>query len=249
MSGALPNCVRLVGIRFIGSRQASSQVKSRYIQHRHLQTTCIRYDKVPSEEPVKETKIVTESSSKHQVSVFEEMYRDQPKALTPVQKVVEDVKTTGYLFIIVGGLCMFCVLVYTFTSEFLGDLSPTNVFTKTMKQIKAHERANAILGDNIRGFGDTMSRSRKNLQHQEYIVDGIEYMRVVYQIEGSKRKGQVIVDIKKSKKGKKYRYIIIQLEGYPAGKISILDNRHETDIEDLPDVDYTEVNKEFDISK
>ena len=44
------------------------------------------------------------------------------------------------------------------------------------------------------------------------------------------------------------RYIIIQLDGYPAGKISIVDNRHETDIEDLPDVDYSDMDKEFNIS-
>lgn len=246
MSGALPHCLRLVGIRFIGPRsvRALPVVRS---HHRHIQTSCIRYNKGPAEEPAKETKVAG-SSAKHSVSVFEEMYKDEPKALTATQKVVENTKTGGYLLVILAGLGITVVLVWGILSEFLSDISPTRVFSKTMKQIKAHERANAILGDNIRGFGDTMSRSRKNLVHQTYIVDGIEYMRIQYHIEGSKRKGLVIVDIKKTKKGSKYRYIIIQLDGYPAGKISIVDNRHETDIEDLPDVDYSDMDKEFNIS-
>ena len=37
------------------------------------------------------------------------------------------------------------------------------------------------------------------------------------------------------------RYIIIKLDGFPPGKVTIEDNRHETDAEDLPDVDYSDV--------
>lgn len=260
MSGALPNCLRLVGIRFIGSREASKvigskQVRLRYTQSRHLQTTCVRYDikttpEAAPKEGVKEKEVSTESSAKHQVSVFEEMMKDDRKsALTTTEKVVEHTKTGFYSLVIVAGLGISAVLIWGLVSELWSDTSPTTVFKMTMKQIKAHEKANEILGKNIRGFGDTMSRSHKNLEHQAYIVEGIEYLRVQYHIEGSKRKGKVIVDIKNSKKGKQYRYIIIQLEGYPAGKISILDDRHVTDMEDLPDVDYSEIEKELGITK
>ena len=35
------------------------------------------------------------------------------------------------------------------------------------------------------------------LSHQEYIVDGMNYMRVKFFVDGSKRKGTVLMDLKK----------------------------------------------------
>ena len=33
--------------------------------------------------------------------------------------------------------------------------------------------------------------------HQEYVVDGVDYMRVQFYVDGSKRKGTVHLDLKK----------------------------------------------------
>ena len=52
-----------------------------------VSSLCVSPHSFLSLEPVKETKVAG-SSAKHSVSVFEEMYKDEPKALTATQKVV-----------------------------------------------------------------------------------------------------------------------------------------------------------------
>ena len=179
------------------------------------------------------------------MSVFDELTKEEPRAITPAQKVVENTKTTFNVFLIIGTAVALLYVGYTLLSEFLSNVSPTSVFKMAMKKIKSHERASAILGDSLKGFGDPSSRTGKHLMHQPYEVAGTDYLRVVFHVEGSKRKGACHVDLKKSTSGWKVRYIVVNLDGFPPGKVTIEDNRHETDAEDLPDIDYTEIDNEF----
>lgn len=40
-------------------------------------------------------------------------------------------------------------------------------------------------------------------RHQEYIVDGMQYMRMKFYVDGSKRKGTVHLDMKKVRGGQR----------------------------------------------
>ncbi|KAL5252735.1 hypothetical protein ACHWQZ_G015484 [Mnemiopsis leidyi] len=182
-----------------------------------------------------------QSSSDHSVSVFERLNKEETKAVTVTQKVVENAKTSVNLFVVIGGCGIVLYLAYMVLSEFFSNVSPSSVFKMAMKKILKDERASMILGDKIKGFGDPNSRTRKRLEHQPYMVADVDYLRVVFHVEGSKRSGVVSCDLKKSKNGWKTRYIIINLDGFPPGKVTIEDNRHETDAEDLPEVDYSDV--------
>lgn len=217
------------------SRQVCVHASDCSRQRRLLHTSCVRYNEQKGVSAKKQ------SSSDHSVSVFERLHKDEPKALTTTQKVVENTKTTFNLFVIIGGCSVVLYLAYMVISEFFSKVSPSSVFKMAMKKILHDNRASAILGSNLKGYGDPNSRTSKRLEHQPYMVAGVDYLRVVFHVEGSKRTGRVSCDLKKSKNGWKTRYIIINLDGFPPGKITIEDNRHETDAEELPDVDYSDV--------
>ncbi|XP_063678488.1 uncharacterized protein LOC134814322 [Bolinopsis microptera] len=204
-----------------------------------LHTSCVRYNS--SQQGDRKIAEKKQSSSDHSVSVFERLNKEDTKAVTVTQKVVENAKTSVNLFVIIGGCGIVLYLAYMVLSEFFSNVSPSSVFKMAMKKIMKDERTSLILGDKIKGYGDPNSRTRKRLEHQPYMVADVDYLRVIFHVEGTKRSGVVSCDLKKSKNGWKTRYIIIKLDGFPPGKITIEDNRHETDAEDLPDIDYSDV--------
>lgn len=222
-------------IRHISSK--ASYCRNRTIL---LHTSSIQFSQKETEGPKKRVVLDKQSSSDHTISVFERLQKEEPTALTTTQKVVENTKTTINLFVIIGGLGVVLYLVYMVTSEMFSSVSPSSIFKMCMKKIMANERANMILGDKIKGFGDPNSRTRKRLEHQPFVVAGVDYVRVRFHVEGTKRSGVVICDLKKAKNGWKTRAIIIHLDGFPPGKLTVEDNSLETDSEDLPDIDYSE---------
>lgn len=147
--------------------------------------------------------------------------------LTVGQKVKQAGKDASYLGVLVIGFGITGVLIWYVLSELLFSFSPNSVYSKALDIVKQHAEVTLAVGEPIKAYGEETSRGRRrHVSHQEYIVDGSNYMRVKFYISGSKRKATVHVDTKETSRGKfEFRYIFVELEGYPTETIVVEDNR------------------------
>ncbi|XP_064394876.1 mitochondrial import inner membrane translocase subunit Tim21-like isoform X3 [Halichondria panicea] len=125
--------------------------------------------------------------------------KEEPKAVTVGAKVVQAGKDVSYVAVILGGFAVAGFLLWSVGSEFFMSDSPSAIFTKALKRVKADPRVIEALGEPITGHGEMSGRGRRrHIAHQEYIVEGESYMRVKFYVDGSKRKGEAHLDLKKS---------------------------------------------------
>lgn len=169
------------------------------------------------------------SKSESGRSVLMQLFTEkkEPKAVTVGAKVVQAGKDMTYLFVILGGFGVAGFLLWSIGSEFFMSDSPSTIFTKASKRVKADPRVVEALGEPITAHGEMSGRGRRRqIAHQEYIVDGESYMRVKFYVDGSRRKGEAHLDLKKNDKGKyECRFLFVELKGYPGGTIILEDNR------------------------
>jgi len=155
--------------------------------------------------------------------------QERPKGqLTVGAKVAQAGRDVSYFAVILAGLAITGGLLwYTFSELFTG-LSPNSVYSKALKKVKKDSQVIEFVGTPIKGYGEETARGRRrHVSHQEYIVDGQNFMRVKFYIKGSKRKGTVQVDVKQIGRGKyETRFLFVELDGFPAGSVIIVeDNR------------------------
>lgn len=112
--------------------------------------------------------------------------------------------------------------------ELLFGFSANSVYSKALKMVKDDERINYELGSNIKGYGEETSRGRRrHVINQEYVVDGINHMRVIFYMSGSNGKATVQAEAIETSRGKfEFRYIFVEMQGFPQREpIIIVDNR------------------------
>jgi len=118
-------------------------------------------------------------------------------------------------------------LIWFVVSELFFGFSANRVYASALKKVKASAEVVEAVGEPIMGHGETTSRGRRrHVSYQEYLVDGENYMRVKFYLKGSKRKGTVHVDVKQGSRGNfDYRFLFVELTGFPSETIVVLDNR------------------------
>lgn len=153
----------------------------------------------------------------------------QPEAaLTVGAKVKQAGKDVSNLGVIVVGFAITGALIWYCVSELMFSFSANSVYSEAFKIIKDDRRVAAIVGDGLKAYGEETSRGRRrHVNYQEFIVDGINHMRVQFYIQSKEQKATVHCEAKETSRGNfEFRYIFVELHSYtPSKPIVVLDNR------------------------
>ncbi|KDR16646.1 mitochondrial import inner membrane translocase subunit Tim21 isoform X1 [Zootermopsis nevadensis] len=145
------------------------------------------------------------------------------------KQVKETTKTASYLGVILAGVGVTAVIFYQVFQELFSNKSSNSVYTTSLKKCCKDPRVIDSLGEPIKGFGEETRRGRRrHVSHLFYERDGINFLRMKYYIQGSRKRGTVHLEMRENDKGDfDYRYLFVQLEDYPRNVIIIEDNRYD----------------------
>eukprot|EP01135_Chromosphaera_perkinsii_P011755 Nk52_evm1s2496 gene=Nk52_evmTU1s2496 len=154
----------------------------------------------------------------------------QQTAVSTTRKVVEAGKTGINLAVIAAGFAIAGALFWAVFKELIfNKFSSQHIFSDALDQIRGNEQIKELMGDTIKGFGETTGRGRRrHLRPVEYIVDGVKYMRFQFYLDGERSTGTAHVEAKESSLGGfEYRYLFVEIpgQGWPSKTVVLLDNR------------------------
>lgn len=151
----------------------------------------------------------------------------EPSVVEVSEKVKQATKDASYLGIIVIGVGVTGLMFYAIFRELFSGHSSNTVYSRALARCRDDGRITNLCGEPIKGYGETNRRGRRRyVSHVEYVKDGINHMRMKFYIEGSRRKGTVHLEVKEDDRGKyEYRYLFVELDGYPKETIVLEDNR------------------------
>lgn len=96
------------------------------------------------------------------------------------------------------------------------------------------------VGEPIRGYGKETYRriNRRHVDSLKFVQDGVNFMRLQFRIAGPNRRGSVHCEVRENPEiswGNKweFRYLFVDLEGYPKKTIVIEDNRLTMDMKQI----------------
>ncbi|XP_012533915.1 mitochondrial import inner membrane translocase subunit Tim21 [Monomorium pharaonis] len=158
------------------------------------------------------------------------------------QVVKENVKSAGYLGVIIGGIGITAFILYTLFSELFSSKSPYGVYSDARVRCIEHPKVMDILGAPVKAFGEETRRGRRrHITHIYYIKDGIKYMRIRFYVQGTRRQGTVYAEVKENASGG-YEYSYLYVTVNHVGTIVIEDNqdtaKSQKDRESILDYDF-----------
>ncbi|XP_063155103.1 mitochondrial import inner membrane translocase subunit Tim21 isoform X1 [Candoia aspera] len=151
-------------------------------------------------------------------------------SLSAAQKVKEAGRDFTYLIVVVIGIGVTGGLFYVIFRELFSSSSPSKIYGDALEKCRAHPEVIGVFGEPIKGYGEATRRGRRQLvSHIEYVKDGLKYMRLKFYIEGSEKgkQGTVHLEMKENPESGKYeyRYIFVDIDGYPRRTIIVEDYR------------------------
>ncbi|XP_015925594.1 mitochondrial import inner membrane translocase subunit Tim21 [Parasteatoda tepidariorum] len=148
--------------------------------------------------------------------------------ITVAEKVKQTTKDAGYLGIIIAGVGVTGIMFYAIFRELFSRQSPNSVYSSALKLCRNEPSVVDTLGEPIKGYGELSSRGRRrHVSHFEYEKDGKNYMRLKFYVEGTRKTGTVHLEMVEDDKSKfQYRYLFVDVDGYPKKTIILKDNRH-----------------------
>ncbi|XP_078254562.1 mitochondrial import inner membrane translocase subunit Tim21 [Rhinoraja longicauda] len=154
--------------------------------------------------------------------------RSSPPVST-VYKVKEAGKDITYLLVVLVGIGITGGLFYVIFKELFSSSSPSKIYGDALKKCRVHPEIIGVLGEPIKGYGETTQRGRRrHVSHVEYVKDGERHIQLKFYIQGSEPiKGTVHLDAKQNPDSGKYefRYIFVDFDTYPKRTIIVEDNR------------------------
>ncbi|KAG8199874.1 hypothetical protein JTE90_015865 [Oedothorax gibbosus] len=168
------------------------------------------------------------SNNEDQVSNVTKAKESEHIQLTVAEKVKQTTKDAGYLSIIIAGIGVTGVMFYAIFRELFSGQSPNSVYSDALKICRNDTSITDVLGEPIQGYGELSSRGRRrHVSHLKYEKDGKSYMRLKFYIKGTRKSGTVHLEMVENSKSKyEYRYLFVDLDGYPPKTIILKDNRH-----------------------
>ncbi|XP_069691981.1 mitochondrial import inner membrane translocase subunit Tim21 isoform X2 [Periplaneta americana] len=147
----------------------------------------------------------------------------------PNKSVKETTKTVSYMGVIIAGVGLTAILLYQVFRELFSSKSPNSIYTTSLKKCCNDTRVIDSLGEPIKGFGEETRRGRRrHVSHLFYERDGVNFLRMKYYIQGSRKRGTVHLEMRENDVGDfDYRYLFVQLDDYPRNTIIIEDNRYD----------------------
>lgn len=167
-----------------------------------------------------------ENRSKTASSSLSEVKESAGK-VTIGQKVQQTTKDVYYTGIIVAGVTITGVILYTIFRELFSKESPNGIYSDALRKCKENLKVVNMIGEPIKGYGETTSRGRRrHVSHVEFEQDGVKCMRMKFYIQGSRKKATVHLEVRQNDKKKyEYRYLFVEMDGYAAETVILEDNR------------------------
>ncbi|XP_018350364.1 PREDICTED: mitochondrial import inner membrane translocase subunit Tim21 isoform X2 [Trachymyrmex septentrionalis] len=205
---------------------ASTRALNHILQRRHLIThmpnTSYCLSIVPS---IKHS--VCYSTKKSVTKVDSDETNNQVQIGT-AEVVKENLKSAGYLGVIIGGIGVTAFMFYALFSELFSSKSPYSVYSEARVRCIEHPKVMDILGAPVKAFGDETRRGRRrHIAHTYYIKDGVKYMRIRFYVQGTRRQGTVYAEVKENTSGN-YEYSYLYVMVNHVGTIVIEDNQDTT---------------------
>ena len=157
-----------------------------------------------------------------------EVKTNEIKAATYTQKAKENAKTASYGIVIVVGVGVTCIVLYTVLSELLSGDSPTALFQMASDKCVEHPKVQDLLGEPIKAFGEETRRGRRrHVTHLDYVDEnGKKGIRVQFYLQGLRKRGTAQIDAREGEDGKlKTRYIVVTADDLLRTSVVVEDNR------------------------
>ncbi|XP_045152086.1 mitochondrial import inner membrane translocase subunit Tim21 isoform X3 [Echinops telfairi] len=107
-------------------------------------------------------------------------------AVSTTQKVKEAGRDLTYFLVVLVGLGITGGLLYVIFGELFSSTSPNQIYGKALERCRSHPEVTGILGEPIKGYGETTHRGRRqHVSYLRYTQDGLHRMRLKFYIEGS----------------------------------------------------------------
>ncbi|XP_069114145.1 mitochondrial import inner membrane translocase subunit Tim21-like isoform X1 [Argopecten irradians] len=154
--------------------------------------------------------------------------RESPfSELSTKEKVKEAGKTSFWGGVVIFGIGVTGSLLYIIGKEVFSSQSPRGIYSNAFELCKQNTELMDVLGEPVKCYGEETRRGRRrHTSHVEFEKDGMQYMRMVFYIEGHERKGKVQLEVQRTPGQKyEYRYLFVELYGYPPRTFIIQDNR------------------------
>lgn len=154
--------------------------------------------------------------------------REKPYThLTFGEKAKEAGKTSFWGSVIIAGVLGTGVILAIIWREIFSSDSPNGVYGNAFKLCKQCTELTDVLGEPIKCYGEETRRGRRrHTSHVEFDAEGMHHLKMVFYVEGPHRKGKVHLQVQKSPGQRfEYRYLFVELYGYPPRTIVLQDNR------------------------
>ncbi|CAL1265033.1 unnamed protein product [Larinioides sclopetarius] len=168
------------------------------------------------------------SASGDNDSSLSKLRENENAQVTLAKKVKETTKDAGYLGVIIAGIGVTGVMFYAILRELFSRQSPNSIYSDALQLCRSNATVIDTLGEPIKGYGELSARGRRrHVSHLVYEKDGKNYMRMKFYVEGSRKSGTVHLEMVEGEKSKyEYRYLFVDVDGYPHRSIILKDNRH-----------------------
>ncbi|XP_011505872.1 PREDICTED: mitochondrial import inner membrane translocase subunit Tim21 [Ceratosolen solmsi marchali] len=153
-----------------------------------------------------------------------------------IEVVKKKTSLAWHLSIFVIGLSSTAVIIYYVFQELFSSTSPNYVYSKAVDEVISDSRIIHALGSPIKAHGEeTAKRRRGHVKNLVYLRNGVEHMKMKFYIQGSYRKADVHLEVRKNSQGHwNYRYLFVELKNRPKSVIVLQDNR-DTDNKEYND--------------
>ncbi|XP_071520072.1 mitochondrial import inner membrane translocase subunit Tim21 isoform X2 [Panulirus ornatus] len=142
------------------------------------------------------------------------------------RKAKEATRTTYYTAVVVLGVGVTGLMMYSVFKELLFSFSPQTVYSAAVEKCINHPRVIDFLGDSVKSYGEESRRGRRqHISHLSYEVEGTKGLRIKFYLTGQRRTATVHLDARETSSGFGFRYLFVQLDSYPYEVIVIEDNR------------------------
>ena len=147
---------------------------------------------------------------------------------TKSQRAKENVKTASYGMVIVVGVGVTCVVLFTVLKELFSVESPTALFQMASDKCVEHPQVQDLLGEPIKAFGEETRRGRRrHVSHLDYVDEqGKKGIRVQFYLQGLRKRGTAQIDAREGEDGRfKTRFIVVTADDLLRTSVVVEDNR------------------------
>ncbi|EZA58975.1 hypothetical protein DMN91_011113 [Ooceraea biroi] len=144
----------------------------------------------------------------------------------PKDEVKENLITAWYTVVVIGGIGLTVWIFYSLYWGLFSRKSPYSVYSEARERCLEHPQVQDALGMPIKAFGESSRRGhRRHVSHMNYIKNGVSHMKVLFYLQGTRRRATVEVDVKENKSGD-YEYASLYVKVPRYGIIVIEDNQN-----------------------